>query len=470
MTRSIWGGPDEGPARPPLEGSARADVCVIGAGAAGLSVAYALADAGKEVVLLDERQPGAGESIRTTAHMTSALDMGYAELERLHGPEAARLAAQSHETAIKRVAAIAAREGLDLGLEAVNGYAYTADGRGEGLETELAAARRAGLRVELLERAPLSAFDTGPCLVWPGQAQLDAGLWLRGLRSAVERRGGRIYGRTRAVSVEGGKRARVITSRGLEIRADAIVVATNSPFNDKVSVQSRQAARRTYVVALAAPTGVMPPALLWDDADPYHYIRLAKTPDGAPALLVGGEDHGTGRADDGRERWDRLEDWARERFVTAGPVVARWSGQVVEPEDGLAFIGRSPLDHPNVFLATGHSGNGTTYAAIAGMLLADMILGRRNDWEDVYDHSRVTPGALGRFAARGLETAAQYAAWALPDPVAPNGLSLVCPHLGGRVCWNSAEKSWDCPVHGSRYDSRGRALNGPAPADLEKLG
>jgi len=467
-TTPLWI-PGETP-RAALRGGARADVCVIGAGAAGLCAAYALASAGLGVVVLDEREPGAGESGRTTAHLSCALDKGWVEIERLHGAENARLAAQSHAVAIKRIAKIAELEEISCGFEELDGLSFTEDGRGEGLEAELAAARRAGLPVEFLERAPLDAFDTGPCLRYPRQGQLDPARWLEGLAKAVVRRGGRIFSGTRAVAVRGGERAEVETEGGARVRASSIIVATNSPFNDLIAVHHQQQARRTYAIALEMPETGAPKALLWDDSDPYHYVRSHRPPEGPPLLIVGGEDHPTGRADDGLARWARLEDWTRARFLTAGAARARWSGQIVEPADGLAFIGRNPLDHPNVYIATGHSGNGITYGMIAGLLLSDLITGRPNEWAYVYEPGRVTPEAAPAYAEDAVAAALQYSGWALPsEGPAPCGLSSVCRHLGGRVRWNSAERSWDCPVHGARYDARGRALNGPAPADLEKL-
>jgi glycine/D-amino acid oxidase-like deaminating enzyme/nitrite reductase/ring-hydroxylating ferredoxin subunit len=496
-TQPIWA--DGGAPRAPLQGDARADVCVIGAGAAGLCAAYALVNAGKSVVVLDEHDVGAGESGRSTAHLTCALDTGWAELERLHGAVNLRLAAESHTVAVKRIAKVAALEDIDCGFEQVDGFAFTADGTGAGLESELAAARGAGVPVEYLERAPLDAFDTGPCLRYSRQAQLDPARWLQGLARAVAGRGGRIFAGTRAVSVEGGAHAQVLTQSGRRIRAGAVVVATNSPFNDRIAVQTQQAARRPPASRARSRRSGAPRALLWDDGKPYHYVRSHHPAVGAPLLIVGGEDHPTGRENDGERRWEILEAWARARFLTAGAVSARWSGQVLEPADGLALIGRNPLDHPNVYIATGHSGNGITYGMIAGLLLGDLIVGRPNAWADVYDPSRITPEAAAGYADAGLGAALRYTDWALPpDALTPGGiapggggtalcglrlgavyrdprggtheLSAVCPHLGGRVRWNSAEKSWDCPVHGSRFDAYGRALNGPAPADLEKLG
>ena len=254
----------------------------------------------------------------------------------------------------------------------------------------------------------------------------------------------------------------------------------------------------SYVIGARVPRGSVTKALYWDTLDPYHYIRLQplKGPHGEHDLLiVGGEDHKTGQASATEERHARLEGWARERFPTMQQVEFTWAGQVMETIDGLAFIGRNPLDKDNVFIATGDSGMGMTHGTIAGILLTDLILGRENPWATLYDPSRKTLRAAGEFLKEQLNVAAQYADWVTGgdvgsvDEIAKGGgavlrrgltkvavhrdekgtlheCSAVCPHLGCIVAWNSAEMSWDCPCHGSRFDKLGKVINGPANTDL----
>ena len=193
------------------------------------------------------------------------------------------------------------------------------------------------------------------------------------------------------------------------------MVATNTPVNDLLAIHTKQAAYRSFVIGATVPTGSVHPGLYWDTADPYHYVRLSRSSSiGRDVLIVGGEDHKTGQADDAEARYVRLEKWARARFPMMTDIAFRWSGQVMETVDGLAFIGRNPMDEPNVYIATGDSGNGMTHGTIAGMLLTDLIQNRDNPWATLYEPSRKTLGALNIFAKEALNMAAQYVDWVTP--------------------------------------------------------
>jgi glycine/D-amino acid oxidase-like deaminating enzyme/nitrite reductase/ring-hydroxylating ferredoxin subunit len=498
-TTSIWMATADVPTFPALGEDTHADVCVVGAGIAGLTTAYLLGREGRAVVVLDDGPIGGGETGRTTAHLASALDDRFSELERLHGETGARLAAESHAAAIDQIEGIVRAEHIDCDFERLDGFLFTPPGESSDvLDAELAAALRAGLHAERLERAPLSGFDTGPCLRFPRQGQFHPLRYLAALAGAITRDGGRIFTATHARKIEGDATARVVTRPGHVVTATAVVVAPNTPINDRLVIHMKQAPYRTYVIGARVPAGAVTRALYWDTLDPYHYVRLQRADGTHDVLVVGGEDHKTGQADDAEDRFGRLEAWTRERFPMAGPAEFRWSGQVMEPVDGLAFIGRNPRDEPNVFIATGDSGHGMTHGTIAGMLLTDLILGRENPWASLYDPSRVSLRAAKDFASENLNVAARYVEWATPGDVAsaeaiapgsgavlrdgltklaayrdPSGAlhrcSAVCPHLGCVVHWNPVESSWDCPCHGSRFDPLGKVLNGPANRDLESI-
>jgi glycine/D-amino acid oxidase-like deaminating enzyme/nitrite reductase/ring-hydroxylating ferredoxin subunit len=498
-TLSLWMTRTELAAHPELTEDERADLCVVGAGIAGLTTAYHAAAEGRSVVVLDDGPIAGGETCRTSAHLSNVIDDRFQSLERVLGEGGARDAQRSHADAIERIERIVTLERLDCDFERVDGYLFLAPGQeSELLSREEEAAVRAEFPgLQRLARAPLP-FDTGPCLRFPRQAQFDPLRYLAGLVDAIQRMGGRLRSRSHVVAVEGGTDARVRTSAGREVRAEAIVVATNSPVNDRFKIHTKQAPYRTYVIAAGVPRGTLIRALYWDMAEPYHYVRLAQGARGAEheMLLVGGEDHKTGQEQDPAHRHDALERWMRERFPLAGPIELRWSGQVLETMDGLAHIGPNPLDHDNVFVATGDSGMGMTHGTLAGMILADLSAGRENRWASLYDPSRKSLRNTGHFLKENLNVAAQYVRdYATPgeiasaDMIAPGSgailrhgltkvaahrdaagrlheLSAVCPHLGCIVHWNRVEKTWDCPCHGSRFAAEGRVINGPANRDL----
>jgi glycine/D-amino acid oxidase-like deaminating enzyme/nitrite reductase/ring-hydroxylating ferredoxin subunit len=499
-TTSLWHATVGDLSRPPLADGARADVCVIGAGIAGLTAAYLLSRAGRHVIVLDDGPIGGGETGRTTAHLSDALDDRYTELERLHGEGGARLAAHSHRSAIDLIERIAEEEGIDCDFTWVDGYLFPPDSAGDTaatrqeLDDELAAARRAGVPVAAAGAVPYAPFAGRHALHFSRQARFHPLRYLEGLAAAIEAGRGRIHGGTHVTSVRGGSPVRIETEAGGTVLASACIVATNSPISDRVITHVKQAPYRTFAIAARVPSGSVPDALYWENADPYIYIRLHQG-DGHDWLIVGGEDYKTGQKDDDAARLQRLEAWTRERFPMVQSVDHAWSGQVLEPADGPAFIGPNPDGSDNVYIITGDSGHGMTHGTIGGMLTTDLILGRENPWAELYDPKRLTLKASGEMARENLNVAVQYAAWVLPGDVrseeqVPPGegrvvrrgakmvavycdeggtqheRSAVCTHMGCVVNWNDLEKSWDCPCHGSRFDPLGAVLNGPAAAPL----
>lgn len=495
-TDSIWTATADIPAGTPLTENTQTNVCVVGAGIAGMTTAYLLAKDGLSVIVLDDGVIGGGETGRTTAHLSFALDDRYSELERLHGERGARLAAESHRAAVDQIEQIVKDENIDCDFRRVDGYLFLAPGKDvEELEEELEAAHRAGLTdVRMVDRAPISGFNTGSTLLFPNQGQFHPVKYLEGLAKAIERDGGRIHTRSHVESVQGGENPSAKIQNGPTVRAKCIVVATNTPFNDWVTIHTKQAPYRTYAIGVLVPKGSTPTALYWDTLDPYHYVRVQPYSDKHEVLIVGGEDHKTGQATDTDSRFDRLEAWARQVFSNLGVVEYRWSGQVMEPVDGLAFIGHNPGDD-NVFIATGDSGHGMTHGTIAGMLISDLIQNRDNEWKKIYDPSRKSFKAAGEFARENLNVARQYVDYVTGGDVKNeediaqgtgavvrrgfqkvaiycdetgmlHEMSAICPHLGCVVDWNDTEKTWDCPCHGSRFSALGKVVNGPANVDL----
>lgn len=493
----------------PLTGSMNADVCVIGAGIAGVTTAYLLVKEGKDVVLIDDGPVGGGMTGRTTAHLVNALDDRYYDIEKMLGEECSRLTAESHSAAINLVEQIVREEKIECDFERVDGYLFVPPGGSiSQLKEELEAVHRAGLvDVERIDKLPLGKINTDGVLRFPRQAQFHPLKYLNVLAQRILDRKGRIFTGTRVVKVEEGDRVEIQTADGHTVTAQAAVVATNCPINDRLVIHSKQAPYATYVIGMRV-TRELPHALLWDTAQtaeeekqqigpvPYHYIRFA-TDDKGDVLIVGGEDHKTGQAHDCDKRFAKLERWIREHFSFVGEVTDRWSGQVMEPVDGVAYIGRNPGDK-NVYVVTGDSGNGMTHGTLAGIVITDLINDRPNAWADLYAPNRKTlkPIVVADYVAENANVAAQMRDYVTPgdepsadklgngegavlregvskvaayrdDKGALHKFSAVCPHLKCIVRWNSCEKSWDCPCHGSRFDALGHVVNGPAISDLE---
>lgn len=497
---SVWMSTTDVPSFPRLEGDIETDICVIGAGIGGLSSAYLLAKEGKKVVLVDAFGIGAGETGRTTAHFFPP-DEWYVGVEKAFGKERAKLVADSFARATKLVESIIRNENIDCEFERLDGYLYALPGNEfKDLRKEYEAAMRCGVEVELMPRVPGLSFDTGECIRYKHQAQFHPLKYLGGLAEAFVRLGGSIYCDTRALQIDANGDRQIITTPNGKITCAAVIVATHTPFNDRVVMHTKQAGYRTYVVGIRIPKGRVPRILLWDTGDPYYYIRV-ETPDpnaDTEVLVVGGADHKVGQDEHPEHRYAELERWARERFPMAQDVRYRWSGEIMEPADGAAYLGVNPKDSANVYIITGDSGNGMTHCTIGAMLISDLINGRENPWASIYDPARKITHGLSEFLAEQANTLSQYRDWATrgemeaPHEVGIGQAAIVqegmrklavyrddqgelhvvsakCTHLGCVVHWNSSEKSWDCPCHGSRFGVEGEVLHGPAAAPLERI-
>jgi nitrite reductase/ring-hydroxylating ferredoxin subunit len=329
--------------------------------------------------------------------------------------------------------------------------------------------------------------------------------YLKGLCEVLTARGVKIYTDTKADKID---HTGVITKDGFRINAEYVVVATNTPVNNKYVMHLKQYAYRTYVIGARIKKGSVPKALWWDTGDfsqnaeipPYHYVRIQPLDTDYDLLICGGEDHAVGLVEDDKineeDKYGLLEYWLRKRFDIID-IVYQWSGQVMEPFDSLGYIGRNPKDEKNVFIVTGDSGNGLTHATIAGMLITDLINGKENPWESIYDPSRFKLFSAGKTYFKELIGGMiNYLKQKPKDPksvelqsILPGQGKIVeldgkkfgvyrdhqdqfhmvgaeCTHMKCIIKWNNDEQSWDCPCHGSRFTKDGKVLNGPANDDL----
>jgi len=488
---------------PPLDSNAQCDVVVIGAGMAGLSTAYELARFGRLVIVIDRGGIGNGMTARTTAHLATELDDFYSELIRVRGEDEARLYHDSQKAAVNRIEAICRDENIDADFARIDGYLFAAEETHRAdLEEEYQACLKVHVEeVEWADRAPVPGIDTGPALRFGRQGRFHPTKYLRGLAQAILARGGRIYADTAHVSdkeSDGG--VEITTERGHVIRASAAVFATNTPTNDKVAIHAKQTPDRTYVIAGRVPKGSVPDALVWDTLEAYHYVRIQPLGEAEDLLIVGGEDHRTGEANDMDERFERLEAWTRERYPSFTRAEYRWSGQVMETIDFMPFSGRNP-GNTNIYIHTGDSGMGITNAVAGSLTLLPLIIGEDSRYAPLLDPGRksfTSTASIGEFAREQLGSAKNLVEHVTPgeissaDELQPGegglmrkGLtklavyksedgaviqrSAVCTHLGCIVHWNSFEKCWDCPCHGSQFAPDGGVLNGPAVRPLSEV-
>lgn len=485
-TASYWLSSATQPSYGSLQGDLEVDVVIIGAGITGITAAVLLQRAGKRVAVLEAERVFGGVTGHTTAHLTEAIDTRFKTLTSDFGKSGAQLAAQASRAAIDRIEAFIDERGIECDFRRLPGYLYTESEKDLAqLHDEHHAAKDAGVLVEMTREVPLP-FPAAAAIVFPNQAEVHIGKYMAGLCAELA---GSIYENTRVSSVEDGDPCTVVTERGT-VRAKQVIEATNVPLT-RVVLQTRFTNYRSYVVALRGAPRLN--GLFWDTADPYHYLRSSND-----VLIVGGEDHEVGAVEETGECYEKLLAYSKERFGDLA-LDSNWSAQVIEPNDGLPFIGKNRLD-TNVFVATGYSGNGITFGTAAGMLLTDLVLGRDNPQAELFSPTRVKPIAAAKeFIVHNTEVALRFVGDRLKpaeaksvDDVGPgegkivscNGrrlavyrttggdvhaVSPICTHLGCYVRFNEAEKTWDCPCHGSRFDTEGGILNGPAVTPLERV-
>jgi glycine/D-amino acid oxidase-like deaminating enzyme/nitrite reductase/ring-hydroxylating ferredoxin subunit len=489
---SLW--LDDAPARshPPLDGDHRFDAVVVGAGITGMTAALLLIRRGLSVCVLDQNAVATGTTGHTTAKLTSQHHLTYARIRATHGKDGAAIYAAAMEAAKEKVAALVG-EGIDCDFRRRPAYVYASrPGERQLIERETQAAQEAGLPATIDEQVPLP-FPTNGGVRFDDQAEFNARKYVLGLADRFEQARGSIFERTRALNVEEGRRCVVHTERG-RIEADHVVIATLMPFLDRGGYFARAFPSRSYVVTARVADG-LPDAMLINAAPPMRSIRAV--PFGREELLmVLGEDHHSGSSKATPERFERLAEFVGEHWNVRA-IEHHWSAQDYSPDDGVPFIGRLTFRTERVHVATGFKKWGMTSGTLAAMLISDAIAGRENPWAQLFSSTRVKPLAEapmfvtenarvgmrfiadrvtspGRRDIRDLkpgEGAIVSSRW---DKVAGyrdddgtlHAVSARCTHLGCQVAWNAAERTWDCPCHGSRFTVDGDILSGPATKPL----
>ena len=486
---SLW---TEGAPRlqaPPVERDLEFDVAVVGAGILGVTVAYLLASDGVRVGLLDSGAVGHGVSGHSTAKVTSQHRLALSEIAREHGPEAARVYAQANEAGVAQIAGLAGDLGIQCDLRRKPAYVWApSPDDAADLEEEAAAAGDAGIAATLTAETDLP-WEVPLALRFDDQAEFHPVKYLTGLATAAREAGASVFQGSRAKDVSDGDPCVVRLENGHSVRARDVVVATHFPFLDRGGYFARMHPERSYAIALEV--GGRVPQGMYISSPGAHSVRAYREGD-EELVLVGGEGHKVGQADEA-ERVARLEDWARRRFEVR-EVRSRWSSQDNISIDGLPYAGPLAPFSKRVLTATGFRKWGFSNGAAAAQILVDRIAGRSNPWADVFDSNRFGGvRALGTFAKENANVGAYFVGGRLKrgslGSLAPGAGKVVrdgagqaavsrdgegrlravsarCTHMGCIVAWNDAERSWDCPCHGSRFDTDGSVLQGPAVTPL----
>jgi len=476
------------------------EVLVVGAGITGLTAAYLLARSGKRVAVVERERVGSGETGNTSAHLTQITDLRLTTIAARFGRDAARLAWEGGGLAIDLVESIVEREGIECGFMRVPGWLCppffepTDDGRALREDAELAL--EIGIQASY---HPSMALDDRPGVAFADQALMHPLRYLEGLAAAGEAAGVTIIEHAEVSEVLQDPLVAVVN--GENVACDDLLIATHVPIVGSTSLvqatllQTKLYPHSSYVVGGVIDEAVAP-GLYEDTASPYHYLRVHEDARGRYAIF-GGADHKTGTVTDTGERFAQVQSAFRRLFPSAR-IEARWSGQVIETNDGLPFIGQTA---PHQYTATGFAGNGLTFGTLGALMMHDAVMGVENPWRALLDPDRkkVSPKVLATLVSQNLE----YPFYFLADRLRRDRtstvralepgdarvltiggkavachrtdagelvkVSAVCTHMGCLVRWNASERTWDCPCHGSRFTPDGLVLGGPAETSLERM-
>jgi glycine/D-amino acid oxidase-like deaminating enzyme/nitrite reductase/ring-hydroxylating ferredoxin subunit len=499
QNRSIWLANAPRTDFPPLQGEVAVDVAVIGGGITGLTTALLLQRSGHKVAVIEAHRVGCGVSGAATAKLTSLHKALYAQLERSFDRNAARLYGEANQAAIETIAALAAEfdaAGAHCRFQRQAAYTYARDAKLESnLREEAEAAARAGLPASYVDTVELP-FPVAGAVRVENQAQFDPYEYCLGLARACADAGVRIYESTRIhdVRIEDGEAVCTALDAANSVRSGHVVVATLLPFLDRSGFFARAFPSRTYGIAVTLD-GDAPVSMSINLESPTRSVR--SLPDGRGIIVVG-EEHKVGHDRNTHDRYLALENWARQHYPVRA-VEHRWSAQDYMSADGVPYVGRMPGGSGQIWTATGFNKWGLTNGTAAAMILDDLIGGRDNVWADVFDATRldVLPSAK-KLVKENVEVAARFVGDRLRALTTPSiddlaagegaivsaggkrlaayrdeagvvhACSPLCTHMGCYVQWNPAEKSWDCPCHGSRFSHQGDVLQGPAVKALER--
>lgn len=491
--RSYWMASTPVTEYPSLKDDLKVDLAIIGGGMAGISCAYLLKDAGMKIAVIEADRILQGTTGHTTAKVTSQHDIIYSKIKKQISEEAAQQYADANESAIRLIERITKERNIDCDFVDQSAYIYTQqEGYIDKIAEEAMAASSLGIKASYVE-STLLPFPIKAAVRFDNQAQFHPRKFLLPLAKEITDSGSHIFEQSRVVDIEENDGYVLTTGEGRRISAEKLLIASHYPCYNKPGLYfTRIYVEKSYVVAIKAKEDY-PGGMYINAEDPARSLRSQRSGKGE-LILVGGEHHKTGQGEDTTGYYGRLLDFANENFNVEG-VSYRWSTQDCMTMDGLPYVGYFTAKSPNMYIVTGFGKWGMTNSMASAMVIRDLIIEGKSPWQEVYNPSRHTLAASAKnFVVENLNVADMLIEGKIsPLPkdvdIKPgeakvfemdgkrtgayrdenNKLHVVdttCSHMGCELSWNSAEKTWDCPCHGSRFSYDGDVVEGPTVAPL----
>lgn len=479
----------------PIKEDAKSNVTIVGGGIAGITCAYLLSKEGFSVIVLEADRIARGTTGHTTAKITSQHNLIYFKLSKKLGTELAKQYVDANETAIKEIKKLIRELNINCDFLSQSAFIYTeSEDFITPLQDELNAAMNFGIKADYVDAIPFP-FTIKGALRFDNQAQFHPLKYTLSLAKSFVGRGGKIFEKTRAVKLEKSNQYTIITEQGKRISSDVLIIASHFPFYNKQGIYfSRIYQQRSYVAALKMHEKY-PGGMYINAEEPVHSLRGQTTSDGE-LILLGGSQHKAGQGGDTRKNYEELLDFA-EPYFTINSLPYHWSTQDCMTLDGLPYVGNLTPDTPNLYVTTGFGKWGMTNSMASAMLLRDLIVKGDSAWKDVYNPSRHTKAAsavnfvvenfnvaekliggkiqpltkvedieLARGEGKVVELNGKRAGIYMDDAGIRHVVNTTCTHMGCELNWNPAERSWDCPCHGSRFSFDGDIIEGPAVKSL----
>ncbi len=476
------------------------DVAIVGGGITGITAAWLLARAGRSVAVFERERVGSGETMSTSAHLTCVTDLRLTHMVERFGRDAARAVWQGGAMAIDLIESAVSELGIECGFQRVPGYLCSpfldGDVDAAALAQDAELASELGIPARYRQRGPITGQ---PAVEFADQALFHPGRYVHALARAVVNAGGVIVEEAEVGDVLSDPRGVIVN--GHTVACTQVLIATHVPIMgadslvDATLFQTKLYPYSTYVIGAHIDDSVEP-GLYSDTSDPYLYLRVHGDA-GQRYAILGGADHKTGQADDTDAHYAEVEE-AMIRLLPSARLERRWSGQVITTSDGLPFIGEVA---PGQIAATGYSGNGLTFGTLGAMMMRDAVLGEPNEWASILDPNRkaTSAGSIAHYLRENFDYPLYYITDRLrrnrtdgPESIARGEgevisvkgqpvachrrddgtlvkVSAYCTHMGCLVRWNGADRTWDCPCHGSRFTPEGQVMGGPAEAPLEPV-